>query len=302
MQVEIFDAAYLNSTELSLPINQKTRKKDRAPKLEKNKMKSVSEFQSSSVQYLFTDIDDTLTDHGQLGAGAYEALWSLKSNGIEVIPVTGRPAGWCEMIARLWPVHGVIGENGGFYFRYHSQTRKMMRHFVFNEKTQMENRRKLEAIREDVLREVPGCAIASDQFSRLMDLAVDFAEDVGPLSESEIDQIVAIFKRHGAQAKVSSIHVNGWFGEYDKLTMCKAYAQRELGLDLDAGNNNEKFAFTGDSPNDEPMFGYFKNSFAVANIKSFLPRIQKHPAFIATSDGGKGFIEIAERLIALKIR
>jgi HAD superfamily hydrolase (TIGR01484 family) len=256
-------------------------------------MKSVSEFSSTNVRCLFTDIDDTLTDNGQLGAAAYSALWTLHENGIQVIPVTGRPAGWCEMIARFWPVHGVVGENGGFYFRYHD--RKMYRHFAFDEETQNANRIKLEAIRKEVLKEVPGCAVASDQFSRLMDLAVDFAEDVGPLSESEIDKIVSVFKRHGAQAKVSSIHVNGWFGSYDKLSMCREYAKIEMGVDLE--KTNDQFAFSGDSPNDEPMFEFFKNSFAVANIQNFITRIKHRPAFVAKDEGGIGFVEIANRLI-----
>jgi HAD superfamily hydrolase (TIGR01484 family) len=261
-------------------------------------MKPIAEFASRRVHCLFTDIDDTLTDHGQLHADAYTALWKLKEAGIEIVPVTGRPAGWCEMIARFWPVHGIVGENGGFYFRYHDK--KMQRHFVFDEPTRLENQRKLEKIHREVLQEVPGCAIASDQFSRLMDLAVDFAEDVGPLTESAIDQIVDVFKRNGAQAKVSSIHVNGWFGEYDKLSMCKEYVKRELGKDLAVTNG--EFAFAGDSPNDEPMFEYFENSFAVANIKNFLSRITHKPKFIAGKEGGGGFVEIAERLIALHAR
>ena len=272
-------------------------------------MKPVAEFNSSrssnsnsplhptNVKFLFTDIDDTITDEGRLGAKAYEALWRLEENGIQVIPVTGRPAGWCEMIARFWPVHGVVGENGGFYFRYHEK--KMHRHFIFDEATREINRKKLELIRIDVLREIPGCAIASDQFCRLMDLAVDFAEDVVPLSETDIDRIVAVFKRHGAQAKVSSIHVNGWFGSYDKLSMCREYAQRELTINLE--KSKELFAFSGDSPNDEPMFEFFKNSFAVANIQRFLPRIKHRPAFVAAKEGGEGFVEIADALIAQSV-
>jgi HAD superfamily hydrolase (TIGR01484 family) len=255
-------------------------------------MKRLSEFHSDKVRFLFTDIDDTLTDHGQLGPAAYEALWRLQESGIEVIPVTGRPAGWCEMIARFWPVHGIVGENGGFYFRYHDK--KMKRHFVFDDATQEANRAKLDLISKEVVSSVPGCAIASDQFSRLMDLAVDFAEDVKPMSEKEIDRIVAVFEKHGAQAKVSSIHVNGWFGDYNKLSMCKEYVKRELKMDLD--KDNEMFAFSGDSPNDEPMFEFFKNSFAVANIKNFITRIKNKPAFIAEKEGGGGFVEIAEAL------
>ncbi len=284
MQEEISDAAYLGPTNVG----------DQTGISSYNlNMKSISQFQRPGIRYLFTDIDDTLTDHGQLGPESYSALWELSRNAIEIIPVTGRPAGWCEMIARFWPVHGVIGENGGFYFRYHDK--KMQRHFAFDEKTQQQNRLELKLIREEVLREVPGCAIASDQFSRLMDLAVDFAEDVGPLTEAQINQILAVFSRHGAQAKVSSIHVNGWFGDYNKLSMCREYATRELGLDLDC--ENAKFAFTGDSPNDEPMFEFFENSFAVSNIRNFLNRLKHHPAYLADKPGGEGFVQIAHRLL-----
>ena len=269
-------------------------------------MQPVSEFKNSEVHTVFTDIDDTITDEGQLHANAYESLWRLKAAGLNVIPVTGRPAGWCEMIARFWPVHGVIGENGGFYFRY--RDRKMQRHFVFDEKTMKENRERLDMVRYEVLRNVRGAAIASDQFSRLMDLAIDFAEDVGPLSEDAINKIVAIFEKHGAIAKVSSIHVNGWFGKYDKLSMTKEYCTRELGFDFETENTPNggkgpglgRIAFCGDSPNDEPMFEAFQTSFAVANIVKFESRLKNRPAFVASREGGNGFVEIVDRLLALK--
>ncbi|MDZ4084415.1 MAG: HAD-IIB family hydrolase [Bdellovibrionales bacterium] len=261
-------------------------------------MKPLASFNNTEVHTVFTDIDDTITDEGQLHADAYESLWRLKENGIRVVPVTGRPAGWCEMIARFWPVHGIIGENGGFYFRYHD--RKMKRHFVFNEATMKSNREKLELIKYEVLRNVRGCAIASDQFSRLMDLAVDFAEDVGPLSDNDINQIVSIFEKHGAVAKVSSIHVNGWFGSYDKLSMTKEYCTRELGFDFTTESASGKIAFCGDSPNDEPMFGAFQSSFAVANITKFADRLKSKPAFVAGLEGGKGFVQIVDRLLQLR--
>ncbi len=259
-------------------------------------MKDIKEFGGSAIRVLFTDIDDTLTDHGQLGPHAYQALWHLSQAGIKIVPVTGRPAGWCEMIARFWPVDGIVGENGGFYFRYHD--RKMHRHFIYDDATMEENRKKLERISVDVLRAVPGCAIASDQFSRLMDLAVDFCEDVAPLPESAVDQIVSVFEKHGAVAKVSSIHVNGWFGNYDKLSMCREFARRELKLDID--RENESCAFAGDSPNDEPMFGFFANSFAVANIRKFISRLKSKPAYVTAGEGGHGFVEIANALIGAK--
>jgi hypothetical protein len=254
-------------------------------------LKNVTEF-SKPIHFLLTDIDDTLTDEGLLGSEAYKALWDLHSAGIHVIPVTGRPAGWCEMIARVWPVSGVVGENGGFYFRYHNK--KMHRYFFFDESTQKENRTKLDLIESEVLSQVSGCQLASDQFCRIMDLAIDFCEDVSPLPESEVKRIVEIFHRHGAQAKVSSIHVNGWFGEYDKLTMSLKFLEKEFGLTKDDAKN--LCAFSGDSPNDEPMFEFFPHSFAVANINKFIHQIKNKPTYVAKQRGGVGFTEIADQI------
>ncbi len=206
-------------------------------------MKNVSSF-AQPLRFLLTDIDDTLTDEGQLGPEAYEALWKLSHTGIHVIPVTGRPAGWCEMIARMWPVSGVVGENGGFYFRYHGK--KMHRHFFFDEKTQKENRTKLQQLEKEILQKVPGCDLASDQFCRSMDLAIDFCEDVPALSHSDVQKIVDIFHAHGAQAKVSSIHVNGWFGSYDKLTMSLKFLETEFGVSAEEAK--KVCGFSGDSP------------------------------------------------------
>lgn len=251
-------------------------------------MKDLSEFKNK-IKFLLTDIDDTLTDEGRLGPEAYSALWTLQKSGIHVIPVTGRPAGWCEMIARVWPVQGIIGENGGFYFRYHQK--KMHRVFFFDKNSQDANRIKLQKIETEILSQVPGCALASDQFCRLMDLAIDFCEDVPALPQEQVQKIVSIFKKHGAQAKVSSIHVNGWFGEYDKLSMSLQFLKNEFGLSAD--QSRIQCAFSGDSPNDEPMFEFFPNSFAVANIKNFVDQIKHKPKFVSPSQGGLGFAEIA---------
>ena len=259
-------------------------------------MKNIESFQSRKIKILLTDIDGTLTEHGRLPPHSYESLHALDQSGIKVIPVTGRPAGWCEMIARLWPVHGVVGENGAFYFRY---DKKMKRVFIRDKAARKTDRQKLRLIRQQVMAEVKGAGLASDQFCRLFDLAIDFCEDVKPLAKNQIDRIVQIFEEHGATAKVSNIHVNGWFGDYDKVSTCKLYLKNEFGLT--ETQMKDQCAFAGDSPNDEPMFGFLPHSFAVANIKEFLPRLKSKPAFITKQDEGLGFKEIADRLLALRV-
>ncbi|TIW33541.1 MAG: HAD family hydrolase, partial [Mesorhizobium sp.] len=95
--------------------------------------------------------------------------------------------------------------------------------------------------------------------------------------------IKQIFEEAGAVAKISSIHVNGWFGRYDKLSMTRRFASERLGTDLDA--ERQAYAFVGDSPNDAPMFGFFPSSFGVANVMDFQGQIDAEPAFVARSRG-----------------
>lgn len=256
---------------------------------------------SQQISIVFTDIDDTLTTNGKLKADAYQALWDLHSEGVQVVPVTGRPAGWCEMIARLWPVSAVIGENGGFYFKLtQSETKihqtQMRRVYAVPESELKQAQVRLQHIRDEVLKQVPRAQVASDQFARVLDLAIDFAEDISPaLSPQEVDQIVQCFEAAGATAKVSSIHVNGWFGSYDKLAMTKVFCEKELGCTFDSLAQSAVFA--GDSPNDEPMFKAFPLSFAVANISVYLKTLNHKPKYVSEHEGGKGFVEIASVIL-----
>ncbi len=241
----------------------------------------------TGLRGVFCDIDDTLTHQGRIVPEAFQALADLKARGLRVVPITGRPGGWVDHIARMWPVDGVVGENGGLWF-FHREGR-LHRRFLQDEATRRSNRERLVALGEHILREVPGTALASDQPYRELDLAIDFCEDVPPLGEKAIDRIVALFEEAGATCKVSSIHVNGWFGNFDKLSGCRRIVQELWNEDLD--ENRERYAFFGDSANDEPMFAYFPLGIGVANVARFLPRMQHHPTWITRADGGHGFAE-----------
>ncbi len=264
-------------------------------------MKPLSQLpveKARSIRLVLTDIDDTITTEGMLTAKAYAALESLHRGGFLVVPVTGRPAGWCDHIARMWPVDAVVGENGAFYFRYDRDKKKMHQHFWADPEEFRRSRAKLREIEREVLASVPGSALASDQPYRLADLAVDFCEDVPALPESDIDRIVAIFERAGAQAKVSSIHVNGWFGDYNKLSMAKTLLADAFGLDWEQAK--DAVIYAGDSPNDEPMFEAFLLSVGVANIRAFAHRLRNRPAYITQGHSGEGFAELAELLLAAR--
>ncbi len=247
---------------------------------------------------VMTDIDDTITTDGRLPASAYAMLERLSEAGLLVIPITGRPAGWCDMIARFWPVVGIVGENGALAMSYEHEKRQMRRTLNMDGPTREANRQRLTELAGTILKEVPGSALASDQQYREADLAIDFCEDVARLPPADIDRIVQHFHAAGAVAKVSSIHVNGWFGDWDKLTMSRRFMAEEFGIDLDA--DKARFVYCGDSPNDAPMFGFFPNACGVANVADFTGKMDAHPGFIASSRGAEGFVEIGERILAAR--
>ena len=258
-------------------------------------MRTLDELDPAGIRGLFFDIDDTLTTEGRLTAQAYSALERWKAAGKIAVPITGRPAGWCDHIARMWPVDAVIGENGAFYFYYDPAARKLQKHFLYDEPTRMANRARMAAVRDHILASVPGCALASDQLYREADLAIDFCEDVPALGLAGAERIAALMREAGMTAKISSIHVNGWFGDYDKLGMTRTFARERLGIELDP--SGEGFAFAGDSPNDAPMFAFFRNSVGVANVRRYEALLAAKPAFITRGEAGTGFAELVTRLL-----
>jgi hypothetical protein len=248
------------------------------------------------IKFVLSDIDDTMTHDGRLPAASHAAMEALQASGRVVIPVTGRPAGWCDLIARQWAVDAVVGENGALYYRYDPAARHMHRVYAREDAQRVEDQRRLASIAADVRNRVPASAIAADQPFRVTDLAVDFAEDVGPLPDRDIKMIAEIFATHGATAKVSSIHVNGWFGQHDKLSMTRRLLWEIFSMDIE--RDNGACLFIGDSPNDGPMFSYFDNSVGVANVQDFMAHMTAFPKWVTAGRAADGFAEAARIILA----
>ena len=262
-------------------------------------MKPYEQFPANrkkNIRFILTDIDDTLTMHGRLPAIVFDAMERLQASERRVIPITGRPAGWCDHIARMWPVDGLVGENGAFYFRYDDAFKKMQRRYFKSAAQRLADRKKLEKLEIEILKQVKGCRVAADQAYREADLAIDYCEDIAPLPMKDVDEIVRCFENAGAHAKVSSIHVNGWYGLYDKLTMTKILFEEVYHANLEAMKN--EVIFIGDSPNDAPMFAYFPDSVGVANVMQFKDRLASEPAWVTRKEGGYGFAEMVDQLLS----
>jgi HAD superfamily hydrolase (TIGR01484 family) len=247
------------------------------------------------VDGVLTDIDDTLTHDGAIEPAALDALQRLRDAGVHVIAITGRPMGWSEPFARAWPIDAIVAENGAVaLFRDGAQLRT---EYAQDEATRTHHAHRLCEVAERVLRELPGTSLARDSAGRVTDIAVDHSE-FARLPPERIAQVVALMRAEGMTATVSSIHVNGWFGEHDKLSGARWIVRRLLGREVDAGL--DRWAYVGDSTNDQTMFGHFPLSVGVANLLHFAAELTVWPAWLTQAERGRGFAEFAAALLGAR--
>jgi len=262
-------------------------------------MKPLSELPVAQMQRImgvFTDVDDTFTTNGRVTSEALAALEALLERGIRVVPVTGGPAGWCDHMARAWGVDAVIGEGGAFYFHLNPSSGKLVKRFWYDDEARIEKRQLLKAARDSVLAEFPGVTLSSDQPYRELDLAIELKNARGTqLPDPVRDEIMAVVKRRGMTAKMSSIHINAYFGEYDKLEMAKLLTKELWGQDLAVAR--DEWMFIGDSTNDAAMFDFFPVSVGVANVRHVLDRLDTPPKYVTQAEGGAGFAEAVRALL-----
>ncbi|MEO8119419.1 MAG: HAD-IIB family hydrolase [Rhodoferax sp.] len=262
---------------------------------------------------VFTDIDDTLTTEGAITPNALQALGELKTAGLHVIPITGRPIGWSELFARgdpalgllPWPVDAIVAETGAVAFACQnldetglqppSPLRKQLsKLYQQDTATRAANYRQMQDVARQVLREVPGAQLSHDSPGRETDIAIDHSEftHLGP---EQIAQTIRIMQSAGMTATVSSIHINGWFGAHNKLVGARWIVRELFGRDLEA--EIDRWAFVGDSTNDQVMFAHFPHSVGVANIRRFEAQLTHLPRYIARGERGAGFAEVAAAIL-----
>lgn len=249
-----------------------------------------------SVAGVMTDIDDTLTRDGAIEPAALQALHALHAAGVPVVAITGRPAGWSEPFALAWPVAAIVAENGAVALRRGADGR-LITEYAQDEATRRHNTQRLRDVAQRVLRELPGTTLAQDSAGRVTDIAVDHSE-FAHLPPATIERVVALMRAQGMNATVSSIHVNGWFGEHTKWSGAVWMVQRLFGRALEA--ELERWLYVGDSTNDQLMFARFPYSVGVANLRHFADKLDTWPAFMADGERGEGFAEVARVLLAAR--
>ncbi|HVI50597.1 MAG TPA: HAD hydrolase family protein [Candidatus Sulfotelmatobacter sp.] len=247
------------------------------------------------IDYVLTDMDDTLTHQGRLPADSFTAMSRLRDAGIKVIPVTAAPAGWCDQMVRMWPVDAVIGENGGLYF--HAATDKPVPDTVFwhDHDVLAANKARLETIQRSVQSALPDVDVAADQPFRLTSLAFNV-----PREQSRRDRLVGMLQASGCSTTVNNLWVLAWIGQYTKLEMSRRLLAERFGLNLD--DQGKRLIYAGDSLNDEPMFRALPNSVGVSTVADYLPQMRHGPVWITENPGGFGFAEMAAALLLARSR
>ncbi|ABM03845.1 HAD-superfamily hydrolase, subfamily IIB [Psychromonas ingrahamii 37] len=258
----------------------------------------MSVTQASAIKWLLTDVDDTLTWQGKLPPETLIALEKLTAVGINVVAITGASAGWCDQIARLWPVHGVIGENGAFWMQKNA-TGFITRESIPIDTMKSQQMALIKHLRL-LLEDYPDIDFACDQSFRYCDVAINLSQDRPPVDQKICDELLIKVRNltvdgQSVNATLSSIHLNVWIGNHNKRLSAEQY--------LFAHNvqmNFNEIAYIGDSLNDEAMFAWLPLTFGVKNIERLLPQFETKPAYITNKNGGYGFAELADFILQAK--
>ena len=243
---------------------------------------------------VFTDIDDTLTTESFATSDALHAITKLRQAALHIIPVTGRPIGWSEPFARAWPVDAIVAENGSVALMHDAATGKLRKIYQQDEALRRANFARMQQVARRILAAVPGTTLSRDSGGRETDIAIDHSEFT-TLAPDAIAHVVALMQDEGMNATVSSIHINGWYGDHNKLSGARWIVRELFGRELDA--EIERWVYVGDSTNDVRMFERFPHSIGVANIRRFEAQLSHPPRYITPAERGAGFAEVVDAIL-----
>jgi HAD superfamily hydrolase (TIGR01484 family) len=242
---------------------------------------------------VFTDIDDTLTTEGAITPDALQAMGALHAAGLKLVAITGRPVGWSEPFAGVWPVDAIVAENGAVALVRTAEGR-IEKRYQQDAATRARNFERMQAVLARIERAIPSARRATDSAGRECDIAIDHSEFT-QLDDATIAQVADLMRNEGMHATVSSIHVNGWYGDHNKLEGARWIVRELWGRSL--GDETQRWAYVGDSTNDALMFEHFAHSVGVANVRRFEAALSHLPRYVAPSERGAGFAEVATAIL-----
>jgi HAD superfamily hydrolase (TIGR01484 family) len=258
-------------------------------------VKPIAELKPEVAKHLIGvlfDLDDTLLDHGVLTERAYSALWRLHEAGLKLMPVTGRPSGWADALIRLWPIDGMVTENGTVTLLKREGTFELLDEVA--EAVRTERRTRLGQLVTEIRQRFDFITPASDVHLRRADYTFDIGE-TQHVEKPRVDEVETFARNRGARTVRSSVHLHVCFDGSDKGS--GAVRAIVAGFGVDATAARARFAFIGDSENDEPAFSTFLTTVGVRNLRG---RPTVAPKYRTEAERGLGFVEFADRLLALR--
>jgi HAD superfamily hydrolase (TIGR01484 family) len=236
------------------------------------------------IQLIAADIDGTLTRQGKFTPELLQAIDQLNRQGIKLLLVTGRSAGWVSAVNNYLPVAGAIAENGGIYFNQAGE-------FDFLTRIdQLETHRSQLATRFWELQEIyPQIEESIDNQFRI----TDWTFDVAGLSNRELTQIAAKCQTWGYSFTFSTIQCH-----IKPLHQDKGVAIRQVLRQYFPEIKPTQIITVGDSPNDVNMFdrSYFPHSVGVANIADYASQLAHQPQYLTKLPEVAGFGELVNLL------
>ncbi len=242
------------------------------------------------------DLDDTVLDHGRLGLEAFAALHALARAGVDLVATTGRPSGFAEVVARQWPVSAAIAENGAVAWERGADGRVVVSDPLPSGE-RAERRAELMRVAAAIQSAFPAIDLADDNWARRTDVALDIGEHQR-VEPDVVARARTLAESMGARTFASSVHMHLTFDLSDKATGFAALATRR---GRDPVRALAEAAFVGDSGNDAAAFAAFGLTFGVSNVRAHLTALPVPPRFVSPSPMGRGFAEVADRILALRV-
>jgi HAD superfamily hydrolase (TIGR01484 family) len=222
------------------------------------------------------------------------------------VAITGRPVGWSEPFALTWPVDAIVAENGAVALQNNHQIdlqtntvgrKQLLKLYQQDAPTRAAHYAKMQQVLERIERDIPGAQRSTDSPGRETDIAIDHSERA-LLPPERIAQVVQLMQSRGMHATVSSIHINAWYGEHNKLQGARWITQQLYGCSL--GGEMDQWAYIGDSTNDQLMFEAFTHSVGVANIARFAAQLTHLPRYVTQGERGAGFRQFCDALMTTR--
>jgi HAD superfamily hydrolase (TIGR01484 family) len=238
------------------------------------------------------DLDDTLLDHGRLAEATYSALFRLVEAGLDLYGVTGRPVGWAEVLARLFPVKAVVAENGALVCARRGE--RVVVEDSVDAATRRERDERLSQLLGRFAQRFPDLEPADDVRARVSDRTFDIGE-YRQVGARRVEEASAFLRAQGARTFVSSVHLHATFDYADKASGAVRLLAKDSGLDATAVRH--AYAYLGDSENDASCFAAFTLSVGVANLRG---KSTLRPRYVTSRAMGAGVVEAAGVILSLR--